>query len=200
MFGAKFLREWSSTLRLVNPDVMLTAEDHSGWDKVTQSTDVGGTGLRQGLVLPISIISLIGDTEQGERYAKLIKTAGFGGDGRAGDGLLRRRAGSTSGGIMGGLQRVRTTRRATLRSTKRTDRRGRQRCPADRRARGSSRRPAAGSPSAAPSFRPESPCSCSARRWGFRRIFSTTTSWIYREDFNGLARPAACRCSPSTAT
>jgi 1,4-alpha-glucan branching enzyme len=36
VFGQKLLREWSRTLRLFKPSVMLIAEDHSGWPKVTR--------------------------------------------------------------------------------------------------------------------------------------------------------------------
>ena len=79
-FGAKFLREFSSTLLLINPDVMLTAEDHSGWDKVTQSPDVGGLGFHAAWFSDF-YHHLIGDTDRGSDTAKLIKVAGFGGDG-----------------------------------------------------------------------------------------------------------------------
>ena len=79
LFGAKFLREWTSTLRLINPDVILTAEDHSGWDKVTQSTEIGGLGFDKAWYADF-YHHLIGDTDKGSDYAKLIKTAGFGDD------------------------------------------------------------------------------------------------------------------------
>ncbi len=80
LFGAKMLREWSRTLLLINPQVMLTAEDHSGWDKVTQSPDVGGLGFHAAWFSEF-YHHLIGDTDRGSDTAKLIKTAGFGGDG-----------------------------------------------------------------------------------------------------------------------
>ena len=44
VFGAKFLREWCRTLKLIRPDVMLIAEDHSDWHLVTESTENGGLG------------------------------------------------------------------------------------------------------------------------------------------------------------
>ena len=78
-FGAKFLRELTSTLRLINPAVILTAEDHSGWDKVTQSPEVGGLGFDKAWYADF-YHHLIGDTDKGSDYAKLIKTAGFGDD------------------------------------------------------------------------------------------------------------------------
>ena len=74
------LREWSRTLLLVNPQVMLTAEDHSGWDKVTQSPDVGGLGFHAAWYSEF-YHHLIGDTGRGSDTAKLIKIAGLGGDG-----------------------------------------------------------------------------------------------------------------------
>jgi 1,4-alpha-glucan branching enzyme len=78
-FGAKFLRELTSTLKLINPDVILIAEDHSGWDKVTQSAEVGGLGFDK-VWYSEFYHHLIGDTDRGSDCAKLIKTAGFGDD------------------------------------------------------------------------------------------------------------------------
>ncbi len=79
MFGAKFLREWTRTLKLIRPTVMLTAEDHSDWDKVTESPDVGGLGFDAAWYANF-YHHLIGDTRQGSDYAKLIPTAGYGQD------------------------------------------------------------------------------------------------------------------------
>ncbi len=79
LFGAKFLRELTSTLKLINPDVIMTAEDHSGWDKVTQSTDIGGLGFDKVWYADF-YHHLIGDTDKGSDYAKLIKTASLGDD------------------------------------------------------------------------------------------------------------------------
>ncbi len=78
-FGAKFLRELTRTLKLVNPDIMLMAEDHSNWDRVTQAPDVGGLGF-DGTWYADFYHHLIGDTRQGTEYAKLIPTAGWGGN------------------------------------------------------------------------------------------------------------------------
>ncbi|MFO0956392.1 MAG: alpha-amylase family glycosyl hydrolase [Isosphaeraceae bacterium] len=78
-FGAKFLRELTRTLRLINPRVILTAEDHSGWDKVTQPPDSGGLGFDKAWYADF-YHHLMGDTEKGSDYAKLIKTAGLGDD------------------------------------------------------------------------------------------------------------------------
>lgn len=78
-FGAKFLREWTRTLKLIKPSVMLIAEDHSDWDRVTQSPDVGGLGF-DATWYSNFYHHLIGDARQGSEYAKLIPTAGYGQD------------------------------------------------------------------------------------------------------------------------
>jgi 1,4-alpha-glucan branching enzyme len=80
LFGQKMLREWSRTLRLIKPSVMLIAEDHSGWDAVTQLPDVGGLGF--GATWFASFYhNLVGDSDMAGGRARLIKTAGEGGDG-----------------------------------------------------------------------------------------------------------------------
>ncbi|NBD32841.1 MAG: alpha-amylase [Cyanobacteria bacterium] len=78
-FGAKFLREWTRTLKLIRPDIMLMAEDHSDWEAVTESPDVGGLGFDAAWYSEF-YHHLIGDAQQGTGYAKLIPTAGYGGD------------------------------------------------------------------------------------------------------------------------
>ena len=50
LFGQKFLREWSRTLRLIRPSVMLIAEDHTGWDAVTKAAGRRRSRLRRDLV------------------------------------------------------------------------------------------------------------------------------------------------------
>lgn len=77
VFGAKFLREWCRTLKLIRPDVMLMAEDHSDWDRVTESTDNGGLGFDAAWYANF-YHHLVGDARQGREYAKLIPTAGYG--------------------------------------------------------------------------------------------------------------------------
>ncbi|ACK73075.1 alpha amylase catalytic region [Gloeothece citriformis PCC 7424] len=76
-FGAKFLREWSRTLKLIKPTVMLMAEDHSDWNLVTVSAFEGGLGFDAAWYSEF-YHHLIGDTRQGNQYAKLIPTAGYG--------------------------------------------------------------------------------------------------------------------------
>jgi 1,4-alpha-glucan branching enzyme len=77
VFGAKFLREWCRTLKLIRPDVMLMAEDHSDWNLVTESTENGGLGFDAAWYANF-YHHLIGDTRSGREYAKLIPTAGSG--------------------------------------------------------------------------------------------------------------------------
>ena len=80
-FGVKFLRELTSTLKLIDPDVILIAEDHSGWDMVTAPVDRGGLGFD--LTWHADFYHhLIGDAaDKGSEYAKILKTAGSGYDG-----------------------------------------------------------------------------------------------------------------------
>jgi 1,4-alpha-glucan branching enzyme len=78
-FGAKLLRELTRALRLVKPNVMLMAEDHANWDGVTRDPDHGGLGF-DALWYADFYHHLIGDTDKGDDYAKLIKNAGFGDD------------------------------------------------------------------------------------------------------------------------
>jgi 1,4-alpha-glucan branching enzyme len=79
-FGAKFLRELSRTLKLIKPGVILTAEDH-GADKETAVTpvDQGGLGFDAAWYADF-YHHLAGDGRRGPEYARLLKTAGLGGD------------------------------------------------------------------------------------------------------------------------
>jgi 1,4-alpha-glucan branching enzyme len=80
LFGQKLLREWSRTLRLIRPSVMLIAEDHSGWDAVTKLPEAGGLGFNATWFASF-YHNLIGDSDMAGGKARLIKTAGQGGDG-----------------------------------------------------------------------------------------------------------------------
>ena len=78
-FGMKMLREWSRTLRMIRPDAMLIAEDHTGWDGVTRPPDAGGLGF--GATWYAAFYhGLIGDSDMAGGNARLLKQAGFGGD------------------------------------------------------------------------------------------------------------------------
>ncbi|HEX2191255.1 MAG TPA: alpha-amylase family glycosyl hydrolase [Longimicrobiaceae bacterium] len=81
VFGAKFLRECARTLRLVRPQLMLTAEDHSGWDRVTRPPEQDGLGF-DAVWDAAFYHHLVGDADdRGPADARLIKVAGEGGDG-----------------------------------------------------------------------------------------------------------------------
>lgn len=77
IFGAKFLREFSRTLKLIRPKVILIAEDHSDWEMVTEPPDTGGLGFDATWYADF-YHHLSGDTDKGPQYAKLIRTAGYG--------------------------------------------------------------------------------------------------------------------------
>lgn len=76
LFGQKFLREWSRTLRMIRPSVMLMAEDHTGWAAVTELPNFGGLGF-DATWFARFYHRLIGDSEP----VGLIREAGFGNDG-----------------------------------------------------------------------------------------------------------------------
>ncbi len=78
-FGKKFLREFTSTLKLIKPEIILMAEDHSNEPFVTNSSKDGGLGFDATWYADF-YHHLIGDTDKGIDYAKLIKTAGTGRD------------------------------------------------------------------------------------------------------------------------
>lgn len=80
LFGQKFLREWSRTLRMIRPSVMLVAEDHTGWDAVTRTPHTGGLGF-DATWLAEFYHHLIGDSDMAGGDARLLREAGFGGDG-----------------------------------------------------------------------------------------------------------------------
>jgi 1,4-alpha-glucan branching enzyme len=79
LFGQKFLREWSRTLRMIKPRALLIAEDHTGWDKVTASTDLGGLGFSARWDAAF-YHHLIGDADNSAGFARVLHDAGFGGD------------------------------------------------------------------------------------------------------------------------
>jgi 1,4-alpha-glucan branching enzyme len=88
LFGAKFLRELTRTLKLINPKVILIAEDHSDWNKVTEAPDAWleySMEWTDGLGFDATWYAnfyhhLIGDTGRGSDFAKLLQTAGYGED------------------------------------------------------------------------------------------------------------------------
>ena len=76
--GIKFLREWCRTLKLLNPKVMLIAEDHTGWSGVLGDPDSGGLGFDVTWYADF-YHNLSGDTQHGNA-AWLLRNAGFGDD------------------------------------------------------------------------------------------------------------------------
>lgn len=80
LFGQKFLREWSRTLHLIRPTALLIAEDHSGWESVTKSPDVGGLGFDSTWFASF-YHHLVGDADKAAGHARLLREAGFGHDG-----------------------------------------------------------------------------------------------------------------------
>src|SRR5207237_3284907 len=78
-YGAKTLREWSRTLRLIKPTTMLIAEDHSEWDKVTQLPEAGGLGFDASWYAAF-YHNLIGDADIAGGRARLLKWTGAGDD------------------------------------------------------------------------------------------------------------------------
>lgn len=78
-FGAKFLREMTRTLKMIKPDVILTAEDHSDdLTHVVTPPDHGGLGF-DGSWYSNFYHTLIGDTNHGDK-AKILAEAGLGDD------------------------------------------------------------------------------------------------------------------------
>ena len=79
IFGAKLLREWCRTLRMIRPDVLLIAEDHSEWPAVTQGTEEGGLGFDAAWYAEF-YHHLIGDAQNDLSRARLLVAAAFGDD------------------------------------------------------------------------------------------------------------------------
>ena len=77
IFGQKLLREWSRTLRMIRPTVMLIAEDYTGWDAVTKLPAQGGLGFNARWAVEF-YHNLIGDSPSAEGKARLLKEAGGG--------------------------------------------------------------------------------------------------------------------------
>lgn len=78
-FGAKFLREWVRTLRLIKPSVILIAEDHTGWRAITQPQATGGIGFDAAWWAEW-YHNLIGDSQSDLSNARLLHVAGMGGN------------------------------------------------------------------------------------------------------------------------
>jgi 1,4-alpha-glucan branching enzyme len=79
IFGQTLFREWSRTLHMIRPTVMLIAEDHTGWDAVTKLPAQGGLGFDATWEVAF-YHHLIGDSDMAGDRARLLKRAGFGGN------------------------------------------------------------------------------------------------------------------------
>ncbi|MGO9258300.1 MAG: alpha-amylase family glycosyl hydrolase [Bryobacteraceae bacterium] len=77
LYGIKFLRELARTVKMVNPQAFLIAEDHTGWSAMTQPQAQGGIGF-DAVWYADFYHHLIGDGDYGDNYAKLLKNAGYG--------------------------------------------------------------------------------------------------------------------------
>jgi 1,4-alpha-glucan branching enzyme len=77
VWGRKFLRQLCQTMKLIDPDVLLIAEDHSGWPAVTEPAATGGVGFDARWYVDF-YHHLIGDKGEGSDYAKLLDTAARG--------------------------------------------------------------------------------------------------------------------------
>jgi 1,4-alpha-glucan branching enzyme len=75
--GARFLRELGRALKLVRPATFLVAEDHSSWPLVKEPAEFVGLGFDAAWYAEY-YHHLIGDTDRGENYAKLLYVAGHG--------------------------------------------------------------------------------------------------------------------------
>ncbi|RYH09203.1 alpha-amylase family glycosyl hydrolase [Tropicimonas sp. IMCC6043] len=73
-FGGKFLREFGRSLRMVRPDVLLIAEDHSGWEEITRPVEAGGIGFDARWFSDF-YHNLAGDTGRAGRSANLLRQA-----------------------------------------------------------------------------------------------------------------------------
>jgi len=80
LFGQKLLREWSRTLKMIRPSVMLVAEDHSGWSSVTAPAAAGGLGFDARWYADF-YHHLVGDSDMSGGKGRVVKEAGYGGQG-----------------------------------------------------------------------------------------------------------------------
>ena len=77
-FGAKFLREWTRTLKLIRPSSFLIAEEHEKREWITTPVRAGGLGFDATWYVDVSH-NLVGVPHDG--WASLIARAGLGDDG-----------------------------------------------------------------------------------------------------------------------
>ena len=78
-FGSKFLKQWTRTMRLLKPNLFLTAEDYSDWPALT-APSLNGDGLGFDATWYADFHHNLVEFDGGG-YAELIRQSGFG-DGR----------------------------------------------------------------------------------------------------------------------
>lgn len=79
VFGRKFLTELNITLKLINPYIIVIAEDHSDWDMVIKPLNEGGMGFDAAWYVEF-FHNLMGSSGNRVNNARLIKLAGYGND------------------------------------------------------------------------------------------------------------------------
>lgn len=77
--GIRFMREWARTIRLFKPFAVLMSEDHSDWKALTKPQALSGIGFNA-TWWSEWYHQLIGDATDDTSKARLIHTAGLGGD------------------------------------------------------------------------------------------------------------------------
>ena len=73
--GRKFLRELCQTAKTLYPSATLIAEDHSGWDQVTEPAFTGGVGFDATWYVNF-YHHLVGEADAGPQWACLLLSAG----------------------------------------------------------------------------------------------------------------------------
>ena len=76
VFGRKFLRELCQTMKTIDPEQMLIAEDHSGWAAVTEPAPTGGVGFDAAWYVDF-YHHLVGERGRGPEWAKLLLNSGL---------------------------------------------------------------------------------------------------------------------------
>ncbi|KAH7397134.1 glycoside hydrolase superfamily [Pyrenochaeta sp. MPI-SDFR-AT-0127] len=77
VYGQNFLCQWSRTLRMIKPAVILIAEDRTGWDAITKPSTQGGLGFQAKWDLGF-YHCLIGDSDYSGGWPRLFFNAGLG--------------------------------------------------------------------------------------------------------------------------
>ena len=75
--GIRFMREWARTLRLFKPNLILLAEDHSGWNLLARPQRLDGVGFDASWWSEW-YHQLVGDSDQDDSKARLLRNAGYG--------------------------------------------------------------------------------------------------------------------------